>query len=296
MERRASALSGVRVGRIPWLAVTLTWTMMLAAPGRVLSQDGGERARFRLLPEGVLYDPYRAGDKEPRASASLLTGENGSIFLDAVLGGGFGIVRYGTESPSGPSAVQLDVEGAAFPRLNLRHVSQSVESVDFRFGFPLTARAGPVAVKTGYYHISSHVGDEYLERNPGFTRRNYVRDAVQTGVTYNHSSWLTAYGEMGYAFYTSGGAKPWELQLGGELHPRLEGCRCGHPFLAVHGHFREDADFGGSLNLVLGSEWRSPDGDRRLGLGLRFFDGYSSQYQFFDRQEELVGLAFWLGH
>jgi len=84
--------------------------------------------------------------------------------------------------------------------------------------------------------------------------------------------------------------------VGGEIHPPLEACRCGTPFLAVHGHFREDADFGGSVNILVGSEWRSPDGDRRLGLGLRYFNGYSSQYQFFDAQEELVGVTFWLGH
>jgi len=284
------------MARTLWCAVTLTLAATLVAPRRVLSQDVGDRASFRLLPDGVLYDPYRAGDKEPRASASLVTGAGGSVFLDAVLGGGFGILRYGTEGFSDARGVQLDVVGAAFPRLNLRHISRSVESVDFRFGFPLTARAGRAALKIGYYHISSHVGDEYLERNPGFTRRNYVRDAVATGITYNASRWLTAYGETGYAFYTSGGAKPWELQVGGELHPPFEGCRCGTPFLAVHGHFREDADFDGSVNVVLGSEWRSPDGDRRLGIGLRYFNGYSSQYQFFDKQEELVGLTFWLGH
>jgi len=283
------------VGRLLWCFGVCSAAILLAS-ARAIAQDATGEARFRLLPDGVLYDPYRAGDKEPRSSASLVSGAGGSVYLDAVLGGGFGILRYSMEGSSGARGVQLDVEGAAFPRLNLRHVSQSVESVDFRFGFPLTARAGPVAVKTGYYHISSHVGDEFLERNPGFMRRNYVRDAVTTGITFDLAQSLTFYGEAGYAFYTSGGARPWELQVGGEVHPLFEACRCGNPFLAVHGHFREDADFGGSVNILVGSEWRSPGGDRRLGLGLRYFNGYSSQYQFFDRQEELVGVTFWLGH
>lgn len=282
-------------GRILWCVLACT-TATLFAPANVLSQESRDAGRFQLLPNGTLFDRYRAGDKEPRSSASLMSRKGGPVYLDAVLGGAFGLVRYGADGSSEAWGVQLDVEGAAFPRLNLRHVSKSVESVDFRFGFPVTARAGPLAVKTGYDHVSSHVGDEFLERNPGFTRRNYVRDAVRTGIMFDVARSLTLYGEAGYAFYTSGGARPWEVQLGGDLHPPLVGCWCGTPFLAVHGHFREEADFGGSLNAVLGSEWRSLDGERGLGLALRYFNGYSSQYQFFDRQERLVGLMFWLGH
>jgi len=298
MERGVSALTECKVTcelrHFLWCALTAT-TLSLA-PQRALSQEAAAEARFQFLPVGLLYDPYRAGDKEPRSTATLVSRSGGPIYLDAVLGGRFGVVRQGTEGPAGTRAWQLDVEGAAFPRLNLRHISKSVESVDFRFGFPLTGRYGPVAVKLGYYHLSSHVGDEYLERNPGAVRRNYVRDAVAAGITYDLTGDLSVYGETGYAFYTSGGAKPWELQMGGEFHLPLERCWCGTPFLAAHGHLREEVDYGGSVTIVAGSEWRSPDGDRRLGFGLLYFDGYSNQYQFFDRQEELIGLTFWLGH
>ena len=33
-------------------------------------------------------------------------------------------------------------------------------------------------MKLAYYHISAHIGDEFLERNPTFERVNYVRDAA----------------------------------------------------------------------------------------------------------------------
>jgi len=39
-------------------------------------------------------------------------------------------------------------------------------ATDFRFGVPLTYGEGPWRTKFGFYHLSSHVGDEYLLKNP----------------------------------------------------------------------------------------------------------------------------------
>ena len=40
---------------------------------------------------------------------------------DATLGGRVGLLRYGTDNDFWPQGWQLDVEGAAFPRLDLDH-------------------------------------------------------------------------------------------------------------------------------------------------------------------------------
>jgi hypothetical protein len=283
------------VVRLPLTALALAAAALPLLPCRAWSQETPSEAHLQFLPAGLLYESHHAGDKEPRFSAGLSSRSDGPTYLDGVLGGRIGVVRYG-DGPTGRWGWQLDVEAAAFVRLNLDKLSQAFESVDFRFGFPLTSRVGSVAFKAGYYHLSSHAGDEFLERNPGVTRINYVRDEILTGVTYDVIAGLSGYGEAGYAFYTSGGAEPWELQFGAEYRLPLEGCACGRPFVAVNGHLREEVGFGGSFNAVVGSEWRSRDGDRRLGFGLRYFRGKSSQYQFFDVQEELIGLMIWLGH
>ena len=122
---------------------------------------------------------------------------------------------------------------------------EAAAAVAVVFALPLTARRGRAAVKLGYHHLSSHAGDEFLERNPRFVRVNYVRDELLAGVTYQPTpDWVT-YTEVGYAFYVSGGAEPWEVQLGTEYSPASAGCpACGRPFLAVHGHLREEVDFG----------------------------------------------------
>lgn len=212
---------------------------------------------------------------------------------ESALGGRVGIYRYGTPGARRPEGWQLDFEGAAFPRLDWE-VHSDLEAVDFRVGVPITWRRGATAVKFGYYHISSHVGDEFLERNPGFQRRNYVRDALLLGVRQNLSDDVVVYGEVAVAPSPSGGAEPWEFQFGTEYSP-VRYCDCrGVPFAAVNGHLREEFDFGGSLNVVAGWQWWSDVSDRRFRTGLQYYRGKSMQYSFFDKHEELLGVGLWL--
>lgn len=265
----------------------------LLSPGRPRCRDCPWT--FQFLPDGLLYHSYLAGEKEPRFSGALLWDTQGGTYLDAVLGGRVGIFRYGSEGPRNPQGWQLDVEGAAFPRLNIDE-NHDLESADFRFGVPFTSRRGPLAVKFAYYHISSHVGDEFLVRNPGFVRVNYVRDALVYGLTYSLNPDLKIYGEVSYAFYVAGGAEPWEFQFGAEYSPAVALCPLGAPFLAVNGHTREEVDFGGSVNVIGGWEWRSRRSDRQIRVGAQYFNGKSSQYAFFSQHEELLGFGIWFDY
>ena len=95
---------------------------------------------------------------------------------EAVLGGRVGIFRYGELGLNPQEAFQLDLEGAVFARVLPDEPSAMLESSDYRAGLLGTWRFGNAAYKAGYYHISSHTGDEFLQANPGFNRINYVRD------------------------------------------------------------------------------------------------------------------------
>lgn len=279
------------------LSVVLACIAVFAAdsPGRAGAQQAASRS-LQLLPDGALYPVYAAGAKEPRLSASFIADADGDTYLDAALGGRFGVLRYGTESQEGSAIWQLDVEASVHPRLNVSRIRQAMESADFRFALPLSTRRGPWALKLGYYHISSHVGDEFLERNPRFVRVNYVRDAVLTGVTYQPTPDWALYTEIAYAVYVAGGAEPWEVQLGTEYRPARAGCGgCSRPFVAVHGHLRQEVDFDGSFSVTAGWEWRSAWADRYLRVGLEYHGGKSSQLEFFDRDEDLFGVGIQIG-
>ncbi|MDZ4685456.1 MAG: hypothetical protein SH850_10370, partial [Planctomycetaceae bacterium] len=97
--------------------------------------------RWQLLPDGLMYKSYVAGEREPRLSTAFLQESGGAMLWDSALGGRVGIVRYGTDRSIEPYGWQLDVEGAAFVRL-LPGEDRDVQAVDFRAGVPLTYRDG----------------------------------------------------------------------------------------------------------------------------------------------------------
>ena len=248
---------------------------------------------LQLLPDGLIYRSYLAGTNEPRIAGTAFRSEQDSWFLDVSLGGRVGILRCGTTDTRWPEGWQVDIEGAALPRLNLEK-SWDMESSDFRFGVPLTYGVGNVQTKFAYYHLSSHLGDELVIREPSLlaTRINFSRDVLVLGVSYfAHPAWRL-YAESGWAFHSDGGSEPWEFQFGTEIAPPDATSSRGAPFLAVNGHLREEVDFGGDLVMQAGWAWRGPSG-RLFRLGAHWLTGMSNQFQFHDRSARQIGLGLW---
>jgi hypothetical protein len=171
--------------------------------------------------------------------------------------------------------------------------SAALAGSDYRVGLFGTWKFARTAYKFGYYHVSSHVGDEYFLANLTFNRINYVRDSLLAGISHDLSESSRLYGEIGYAAGYQGGARPLEFQGGFEYTPIAQSSFRGAPFLAVNGHLREDFDFGGGVNVVSGWGWQGLETGHRLRIGLNYYYGPSLQWEFFDRRESLVGGGIW---
>lgn len=249
------------------------------------------RKTFQFLPRNHLYPFYLADLKASRMSGRWIDVEGGNTFLDSNLGGRFGLLRYADNHPLFPRGWQIDFEGSAQLRLDNDN-EMDVHSADFRAGIPISVSHGRWAYRFGYYHLSSHLGDEFLLRNPGFNRLNFSRDVLYLGGSYWLNERSRVYGESGYAFYCDV-SEQWEFSMGYESAPRRPTGLCGEPFFAVHGHLREELDYGGSVNVELGWAWRSQHSPGLLRTGLQYYNGKSSQYSFFDEFEEQIGLGLW---
>jgi hypothetical protein len=260
---------------LPWLA----------------GEDAG--CTWQILPDGLLYRSYLAGEKEPRFASVFLSDETGMSVWEVALGGRVGILRYGTWGTVDPQGFQLDIEGAALVRLN-PDIYTDVEATDYRFGLIGTWRDGPWATKWGYYHISSHLGDEFLLRNPGYPRLNYVRDSAIAGVSYDVTPTVRLYGEAAYAIGHQGGALPLEFQYGVEYSSQQT--TWWAPFAGVNGHTREDNDWKTSINIVGGMQFRGGTSQRRFRVGVQYYEGPALQYSFAGRHERLVGTGLWFDY
>jgi len=245
---------------------------------------------WQVLPNGLIYHSYLAGVKEPRIATQWVYDSHSKWTWDTELGGRVGVVRYGNDDDEYPQGWQLDLEGAAFPRLDLEH-QEDLTSVDYRFGVPLTYGWGRYQAKFAYYHICAHLGDEFLLKNLRADRINYVRNGFAWGNSYYFTKNLRVYAEASWSFDCDGGAKPWEFQFGVEYSPAPAGLH-PRPFLAVNGDIRQEVDFGGNICVETGYQWRST-ANHLFRAGLQYFAGKSDQYEFFRQYEEKVGLGLW---
>lgn len=257
---------------------------------RVYVTDSG----WQILPDGLLYHSYLAGTKEPRFASQWLSDQNRGMVWEAVVGGRWGLFRHGGEGPDA-EGFQFDVIGAAFVRIDPEEESD-LEAADFNAGFVGTWHYGRWRYKLGYNHYSCHLGDEYVLKNLGLTRYNYVRDSILFGTMYDITPELQIYGEMYVALGTGGGAEPFEFQTGVQYSPaQATGIR-GAPFFAVNGHFRQEHGGNGSVNAQAGWAWRGGKSNRLFRFGFQHYNGPSMQWSFVDRYENMTGMGLWFDY
>lgn len=247
--------------------------------------------QWQVLPEGLMFPAYLASGRESRFSSQWIHEQDQRGLWDIALGGHVGMLRYGTQGAILPEGWQVDIEGAAFPRLTLNDV-RDLESVDFRFGIPITFRQGMVETKFGYYHLSSHRGDERMVRLGSLARINYSRDVMIAAVALRPLESLRLYAEAGWAFFVNGGSKPWEFQFGVDYSPVQPTGFLGVPFFAVNTRIREEVDYGGNMTVQTGLQWRGQTG-KLFRTGFYYFNGKTDQYQFFREHEQQIGAGVW---
>ena len=251
-----------------------------------------EMFESRFLPEGFIYPSYLAGRKEPRMQ-TLFTHEDGYGWLwDITLGGRMPLYRYGTADPIAPEGFQIDAEGAALLRLDFERDRQ-LAATDYRAGLPMTYGTKHWQYKFAYYHVSSHLGDNYLI-DKFREKKHYVRDELVLGLAWRPIEPVRIYGEAGWAFHTGETTDPWEFQLGAEYSPvyHPETAKTGTPFAAVHGHLFEELDFGGYLNVQVGWQWRNRL-NARFRFGAEFYEGCDDQFQFHAMHQRKYGVGLW---
>lgn len=250
----------------------------------------GQPYEWHLLPQGLIYRSYLAGEKESRLR-SFWYNERGRNLWDLTLGGNVGLIRYGTQGDARPEGWQLGLEGAGIVRLDVDE-NRDVDSDDFRGGIPITWGDSIYQVKIAYYHLSSHLGDEYLIKHPNYDRLNYSRDCLVWGHSVYTTENFRVYGEVGYAFVYDVG-KPWEFQFGFDWAPgNATGAR-GAPFVAINAHLREELNYGGNGVFQAGWAWRRSPSSGLFRVGMEYYNGKDDQFSFYQDSIQKIGGGIW---
>ncbi|MDR2756908.1 MAG: DUF1207 domain-containing protein [Planctomycetaceae bacterium] len=251
---------------------------------------------LQLFPSSLIYPSYLAGVNESRMGGVWNYDDDLHWMWDITLGGRIPAIRYGSRSTLFPEGFQLDLEGSAHIRLDLEN-QMDMDAQDFRFGFPISYGNKIWQVRTGYYHVSSHMGDERILRlqNQGIDpqRLNYVRESLILGFSYRLRPSVKLYAEADYAYWLGERTRPWHFQFGAEwssLYPTNE--FWGKPFAAVNIGLLQERQYDGNITIQAGWQWRSAH-NQLFRLGIQYFGGVSEQYEHLAKREHKIGIGVW---
>lgn len=185
--------------------------------------------------------------------------------------------------------VQLEIEGAVWATFSPTLESSPLIDADYYVGIPITYVFDNWAIRLRGYHISTHIGDEFILTHPKFHRRNPSIEAIDLSVSNQFTRDIRLYGVLGWIccqddsfrvgpFYAEAGLELRVSELGyTDYCNRLY----GEPFLAMHFRYNKVFKHHIDQTYALGWEWGKFSGLRRkLRLFLEYHDGYCIEGQF----------------
>ncbi len=265
------------------------------------------------FPQGnELYPPMIADPRQVLSGAAWR-------FHDDIIGSRVGAVKFGDPFPIfrwlnvGPCCgdLQLGFEGGAWAIFKFGDPSLSqgacdgvaLINTDFLAGIPLTYACGCWAFRLRFYHISSHLGDEFLVSMPVMARVNPSREALDFFASYQMTDAIRVYGGIGVntrsdCTFT---VKPLYFEYGAELRllgrRNLYQCLYIQPYLAMHIRNWQDLRWRFDGTYQMGIEVSKLQG---LGRKARFFveyhDGFSFEGQFSKMRTEYVSIGLTYGY
>jgi hypothetical protein len=252
------------------------------------------------LPQSTILFPTQVAN--PRQICFAVGGRfrdkiAGPFASEVVLGGQFPIYRWANIYKGD---LQLELEGGVFGIFNLRDQSFPLVNTDYYVGIPVTYAKGNWAFRARPYHVSTHLGDEYLLDHHHINRKNRSYEAFDVSADYSVSQHLRVYGVAGSILF-SDREMPMSrayIEYGFEARgPRSDFRQLfGQPFLAVHMRNWQEVHFAEDVSYALGYEWGKINGiGRKIRLFAEYHQGFSPDGQFCKKRTRYFGIRLAYG-
>jgi hypothetical protein len=172
-------------------AVLLGATVLCSPlPAEDLSSDLGFFANPKEVFRPLIADPW-----ELQLGLRLLTPVGGRKFGEVAVGDYFGLYRWRLPWPD--TYLQWSIAGGLFGRFELQTEQNGNEVIDYMASMPFDARFGKWSVRFLPYHMSSHLGDDYIKQT-GNTGLKYSFENIKMLASYEPTSHLRLYGGYNY--------------------------------------------------------------------------------------------------
>lgn len=187
--------------------------MPAAAAGPLVAQTSGTASGIRDR-NGHPFRTPAGSPLEPVHRLALLSATRASLRDGIALADvgdrlGFWIRR----DPGGRVEYAGAIHGGAFSRFDLEGPDQALIEVHYRMGALFRARFGAVAARAELYHVSSHLGDEFL-LDTGARPISTSREGLELMFQASPFSGLTVYGGPGVLLRATPDFEPLSLRAG----------------------------------------------------------------------------------
>lgn len=243
------------------------------------------------LPEDpVLFRPFVADPRELDYSIGWRFNDQALVqnVIDVSFGDSIAFYRWCDVWPWA-GQLQIELEGGLWAVFDPLHESSPLMNADYYVGVPITYAFGNWSFRLRGYHISSHIGDEFLLDHPGFDRRNPSAESLDFFVSHDLTSEIRLYGGLGVVVHQDESFKcgRFYASCGMELHVSRLGFTdiaqqvYGRPYYGMHFHFQTQQERHVNQTYVMGYEWGKLCGLQRiLRVFFEYHDGYSLEGQF----------------
>jgi hypothetical protein len=174
--------------------MSLVWLAGIALAGPAHADPArGHLGLFANAKE--IFHPLLADPRELQLSLRQTTPVSHTSLGDIAVGDYFGLYRWAL--PWENSYVQWSVGAGVFARFDLVAVEKTSEVIDYSVSMPVDVRVGKWVTRLMPYHISSHLGDDYIKQT-GILPDKYSFDSYRWLVAYDAFPCLRLYTGYNY--------------------------------------------------------------------------------------------------
>jgi Protein of unknown function (DUF1207) len=264
--------------------------MACAGPAHA-DTDYGHDGLFANAKE--IFRPLLADPRELQLALRLTTPVSHTNLGDIAVGDYFGLYRWAL--PWKDSYVQWSVGAGVFARFDLVDVEKTSEVIDYSVSMPVDVRLGTWTTRLMPYHISSHLGDDYIKQT-GILPDKYSFDSFKWLIADDPFPFLRLYTGYNYIIRNR------QQDLG--RHALQAGAECTSGWWA-HGHAQlfwandfqswERVGWNPSITTQLGVRLaHDPKDKQTLSIFTEYGAGHLAYGQLFQTKEShwVAGLRF----
>ena len=142
-----------------------------------------------------LFTPLKADPRELHFGLRWALPQDHKSVAEVAIGGYYGIYRW--TLPGGAGHAQVNIGGGIFPRFIFPD-GKDLQAIDFYGSLPFDFRLGKWSGRFMFYHVSSHLGDDYLNSSGRPAERNSW-NSLRSLISYDVVSRLRIY--AGYTYH-----------------------------------------------------------------------------------------------